>query len=258
MIKDSLYFEFDNQLSSDFQIINCNLSSGMLEEPFSADREIIETKIRGRNKPYFQNIEEKPLEFNLNFAFETGWTEASLQAVKRWLLKPYYAKLIFSEDPDRLYYGAFVSEPTISHNGRNQGYFTCKFRCDGSYAYSPVYVENYDYSASTPNYFEINNLGDIDCLPIIEITKIGAGGVSIFNLSNNNLEFGFTDLADQEAVEVDCLRRNIKSSLEASAPSIYRYDKLVNGYYMNLVYGLNRLRVEGKCLLVFRYEFRFH
>lgn len=257
MIKDSQWFEFNNQLSSDYKIINCNLSSGMLEEPFSAEREIVETKIRGRNKPYFQEIEEKPLEFNLNFAFETGWTEESLQAVKRWLLKPYYAKLIFSEDPDKIYYGIFVSEPTVSHNGCNQGYFTCNFRCDGSYIYSPIYVENFDFSANTPNYFEFNNLGDIDVLPIVEITKVGAGGVSIFNLSDGNREFGFLELANNEVVEIDCLRRNIKSSLEASAPSIYRYDKLINDYYMNLPYGKNRLKVEGNCLLVLKYEFKF-
>jgi predicted phage tail component-like protein len=258
MIKDSLWFEFNNELSSDYGIINCNLSSGMLEEPLMAESEIVETEIRGRDEPYLQEIKYKPLEFDVNFAFLDSWTEESLQKVKRWLRKPYYCKLRFSENPNRLYYGLFTGEPKINHNGINQGYFTWHFRCNSPYAYSPIYIDTYDFSASDINYFEFNNLGDIDCLPIVEITKVDAlGNISIFNLSNGNKEFGFSELALNEIVEVDCLRRNIKSSLEASAPSIYRYDKLV-GDYLNLLYGKNQLQVQGKCLLTIKYEFKFH
>jgi len=259
MIRASLWFEFDNQLSSDFQIINCNLSSGMMEEPLMAESIIVETEIRGRDEPYFQEIKQKPLAFDVSFAFENGWTEESLRKVKRWLRKSYYCKLRFSENPNRLYYGIFIGEPKLNHNGLNQGYFTWHFRCKGAYSFSPVYVNQYDFSVNDVNYFEFNNLGDVDVLPIIEITKVGAdGGISIFNLSDRNREFGFTTLINNEIVEVDCRRRDVVSSLSSSVPPIFRYDKLIDNNYLNLVYGMNRLKVQGKCKLVLRYEFKFH
>jgi len=231
----------------------------MLEEPLMAESEIIETEIRGRNEPYFQEIKYKPLEFDVNFAFEYGWTEESLQKVKRWLRKPYYCKLRFSENPNRLYYGCFTGEPKLNHNSRNEGYFTWHFRCKGSFAYSPVYIGNYDFSGIDVNYFEFNNLGDVDVLPIIEITKVsGDGGVSIFNLSDGNKEFGFTTLVNNEIATVDCRRKDIVSSLSSSVPPIFRYDKLIDNNYLNLVYGMNRLRVSGKCKICLKYEFKFH
>lgn len=257
MIKNSLWFEYDNENSSDYGIINCNLSTGLIEEPFVAQSEIVETEIRGKDKPYFQEIKQKPLEFDVNFAFENEWTEKSLQRVKRWLRKPYYCKLRFSERPDKIYYGIFVGEPILNHNGSNQGYFTWHFRCNSPYVYSPVYTDYYDFSESDVGYFEFNNLGDVNVLPIIEIKKIEKGKISIFNLSDSNKEFGFDTLEDDEIVEVNCKRQNIVSNLSTSPPLIYRYDNLINNYYMSLPYGVNRLKVEGKCFLTLKYEYKF-
>lgn len=257
MIKDSAYFEFDNEYSYDYDIINCNLSSGMTEEPFVAEVEIIETEIRGRDEPYFQEVKPKPLILDLVFAFKKGWTEESLQRVKRWLRKPYYAKMRFSENPDKIYYCILISDPQISHNGINQGYITCQFRCKSSYAHSHIYLESYDFSKESTNHFVFNNLGDVDVLPIITIKKLEKGKVSILNLSNGK-EFGFSELEDNEIVQIDCKRRNIESSLESTPPPIYRYDKLINNYYMSLPYGKNRLKVDGKCFLDMKYEFRFY
>lgn len=258
MIKNSIWFEYDNENSQDYGIINCNLSKGLMEEPLLAQSEIIETQIRGRVKPYFQEIKEKPLEFDVIFAFENGWTDESLRKVKRWLKKSYYSKLRFSENPERLYYGVFVGEPKLVHNGVNQGYFTWYFRCDSPYAYSPIYINHYDFSKNDINYFEFNNLGDIEVSPIIEITKINKGKISIFNLSDSNKEFGFIELENEETVIVDCERKEINSNLSTSPPFIYRYDNLINNYYMNIPLGVNYLKVEGKCLLTIKYEFKFY
>lgn len=258
MIKDSVWFEFNNQLSSDYGIINCNMSSGLMEESLMAEAEIIETEIRGRNEPYFQSVKYNPLILDLTFAFEDAWTDKQLQAVKRWLRQPYYCKMRFSKNPNEYYYCILVSEPVLMHTGTKRGYFTCQFRCKGSYKHSPIYVNTYNFSENDINYIDFENLGDTDILPIITVTKIDAGRLSIFNLSNENKEFGFTSLEDNEIIKIDCRRRSINSSLEKTYPPIYRYDKLIDNYYLSIPYGINKLKVEGKCHLEIKYEYKFY
>ena len=68
-----MYFSYAGKKSVDFGIINVNISSGMQEEPLVASRSIEEVSIRGRDRPYFQDIKKEPLQFKVSFAFEDVW-----------------------------------------------------------------------------------------------------------------------------------------------------------------------------------------
>jgi len=180
------------------KLLNVSLSSSLYEESFGSSREIQEIEIKGRDKPYFQRIKKSPLSFNLNFAFTETWDDDLIYNIKSWLLQDYYKPMVFSDNPEIIYYCVCVSEPKIIHNGLKQGYCSLEFRCDSSYKYSPQYVYSYDLSANSVDgtIITINNLGHENCFPILQITKVGDGSseadVSIVNLSNAGIETKFT------------------------------------------------------------------
>ena len=154
-IRDALYFSYAGIKSTEYDIYNINLNSGMMEEFFTSQKEIKEVKIQGRDKPYFQNIERQPLEFNVSFGFYDSWDEKKLREVGRWLTEQkYYQELYFSygenENPERIFYALQVGDSSLIHNGLKQGYVNLTFRCDGAYAYSP-YKMNKTYNWTYEN-----------------------------------------------------------------------------------------------------------
>lgn len=149
-IRSSEYFIFDGIPSNDFGIINVNISSGMQEEPFVAGREIREVSIRGNDRPYFQGVQRQPLQFNVSFAFEERWNKELISKVARWLTgHEYYKPLIFSDEPEKIYYAIFVDSPTLVHNCLSEGYINLTVRCDSPYVYSPLSLTKiYDWKES--------------------------------------------------------------------------------------------------------------
>lgn len=138
-IYDSAYFTFNSVRSKDLSMLNVTLDGSMQEEYLGASQSILEDKIKGRHKPYFQGIEKKPLELTVHFAFENGWTTEELRSIRRWLTEPsYYVPLTFSNDPEKIYYVLYIDDPYLLHNSASQGYVTLRFRCNDSYAYSPL------------------------------------------------------------------------------------------------------------------------
>ena len=267
MILSSEYFMYDGINSIDMKMMNVSMSTGLYEEPFSAPREIKEIKIRGRNKSYFQRIEKSPLTLNLNFAFTETWNDDLMHRVKSWLLRDYFKPMIFSQDLDKIYYCVCVSEPKTLHNGLKEGYCTLEFRCDSSYAYSPVYTFQYDLSVNSVNgtVVTINNLGNENAYPTVEFLKVGDGSgesnISVTNLSNSSIVSEFTvsqdsqitsGIVDDETVTVDSERQSISSSLSG----IYRYD-VFNGNYLYLVPGNNRLLIKGNAIFTIQTEYRY-
>jgi hypothetical protein len=104
-------------------------------------------------------------------------------------------------------------------------------------------------------YFEpiihYDNKGDINLRPEIWITKIGNGDLSIINTTKGNEEFKFTGLLDQETVYVNGDREQIETSLAAT----YRYENF-NDNYLELLPGVNVLRVIGNANIKFRHQFK--
>ncbi|WP_345595194.1 phage tail domain-containing protein, partial [Paenibacillus vulneris] len=89
-MKEGIDFCYDGLYSVDFGLINCKIDSGFFEEPFLSEREISEIKVRGNDKPYFQEVIRSPLEFSLTFAFEDYYDEKKIREIARWLDQPYY------------------------------------------------------------------------------------------------------------------------------------------------------------------------
>lgn len=252
-IRSSIYFLFDQQKSTDYGIINVNVSNGMYDEPFIATRNISEVKIRGKDKPFYTTITNDPLQFTLSFALQDAFDSNKLRQIARWLTTSYYKPLQFSDNLDRVYYAILTSDSHLIHTGTN-GYITVNFRCDSPYSYSPM-IESpvYDLSNNPANgtMITFSNLGDLSISPEVWIKKIGAGNVSIQNLSNAGSIFSFTGLSNLETIYVDNQNQLIQSDL---VPTTYRYGNFNNGY-MEIVYGNNTLLVTGACILSFKYQY---
>lgn len=254
MIYESETFNFDGKDSSEFGIRNVSVSGGMYNEPFVANRMIQETKIRGKDDPYFHGVKYDPLTFNLTFAFESQYSSQSIRDIATWLCQSHYKPLYFSENTDRIFYCIVEGDTQLIHNGLKQGYVTLNIRCNSPYSYSPIFNSaEYDMSANIAEgtVISFDNDGDVICKPEIWITKIGAGDVKIVNESNNDLNFEFTGLVDNEIVYVNSEREYITTNI----PDTYRYDNF-NNNYLEMITKVNNLRIYGNCKISFQYQFK--
>lgn len=225
----------------------------MQKEVFLANKTINEVKIKGNSRPYFQGLKSEPLSFQVSFAFNGQYDSNLLQDVKRWLSPLYYSELKFSDNLDRIYYAMPVEDSQLIHNCLKEGYVQINFRCADSFAYSIVYeTQIYNYSVNPfGTILEFVNNGDVEIKPILYITKVGAGDISIFNQTNGNLEFKFTGLNDQEELTV----YNDEEIIESST-GLYRYDNF-NDNYLNILRGTNNLNIVGTFTLKIKYQFKF-
>ena len=252
-ISESLYILFNNINSQDFDIINAHVdSSGLYQESLIPDRTITETRVRNNPIPFFQGIEESSRIIKCSLVFTETFDENKLRKVKRWLHTEFYVPLVFSSSPDHIYYALCSNASNLMHNGI-QGYIDVEFVCDSNFVYSPIYISDlYDLSTnpvSTTITFE--NLGDLDCQPILYLTKIGDGDISIINNSNGGETFTLTALTSNEELTIDNEHQDISTSI----PDIYRYDHH-NGIFLNMKRGVNNLNCFGTCKLQFKYQFK--
>ncbi|MEI7025781.1 phage tail domain-containing protein [Paenibacillus sp. y28] len=254
-IRSSQHFIFNGERSDAYGITNVNIDSGLSAEPFAAARTIKEQIIRGRDKPYFFGLQKSPLEFSVTFAFEHAWDSALLRRAAKWLTgQGYYAPLQFSDNLNVIYYCLVVDSPELVHNGLQSGYVTLKFRCNGPYAYSPVYTSallDYSANAAAGADYTFENLGDTECKPIVYIRKIGAGDdFKIINTSHGGQWCTVSGLLDNERLMIDFEQEIIETSI----PLTYRYDNF-EGHFLTMSQGANRLQIFGKCKLQWKYQF---
>ena len=261
IIRNSTNFILNGITNQELKIINCNINTGMHEEPFIYPRELLITQIKGRDESYLQYKRKNVLQFNVNFAFENTFTMNDLRKLARILDSEYYIPLQFMDESDditainKIYYIMLSDESTITHNCLNQGYVTLNFLSKSPYSYSSfMQSQLYDLSVNeTYTDIQFINHGDIECKPEIYIEKVANGDFSIINLSDSGREFKFTGLLDEEELEVS----NEYEIINTSLVNTFRYDNH-NGNFLNMPYGVNYLRVIGTAKFYFKYQYKYY
>jgi len=248
---ESVDITFDGVHSSQLDLTQVYVESGLFEEVFTANREIKEVKIAGRARPYFQGVDLSPLEFSVKIYFEEGFTSQTVREVARWLIKDHYLPLTFDSNPERIFYAMFIGDSRLIHNGCEEGYITLNVRCNSPYSYSN-FKDSDEFHIDGEQMIEIINDGDLPLKPEIEIYKIGRGSIWINNFSRRDDPFEFDILEDGETIYIDNEEEFIKSDI-ANTP---RYDNF-NDSFLVLDRGVNRLLVKGSCILRVRYQFEF-
>lgn len=253
MIKSSEQFIFNNHNSSDYNIFNISIQEGLYEEPFLPSTEIVEIYIKYKDSPYFQRKKNHPLEFTVNFGFADAWDKSALSELARIFMVDFYAPLIFSEDPDKIYYVLPIGDIKITHQG-TIGYITMQFRCAYPYALSPTYSSPlYDYSNNTSSGTQLTfvNNGDLSLFPILNVQIINGDSFSIQNLNNNNQIISFSGLTISENLVIDCENEDISTD----QPLTYRYSNM-SGDFLELLRGVNNLLIKGNIKFQFIYEYK--
>lgn len=250
-IKDKIRFNYDGVWSDTLGLMHVVLDSSLFEEPFGASREIIETEVRGRNKPLLHDVVESPLQFDMTIAFKNDFDDSTIDYIIRWLFGKVYKPLYFEGAEDKVFMCMPVDSPTIFHTGTKKGFFTITMRCDSSNLYSQTITTPLETVTGTKT-ITINNDGHYDIYPEISILKNGAGHITIENLSDGGSIFEIRDLTNQEDIYIDCE----KEIIETDIVGVYRYENII-GEFTRLLYGENKLKITGDCTIQFRYKNKY-
>lgn len=247
-VRSDLHFVYNGIHSRDMGVVQVATDEGLLHDRFLATKTIIEERIRGRDKPYLMGVEYESFRFPLRLYFQNGFDSEVLGEVSRWFEVDYFKPFYFEGNPEKIYFCMIDGETNLIHNGNGEGYIELEMVCDSPYAYTPIYTSNI-YEVDGEQEIEFLNYGDMVCKPVLTLEMVGDGAVSIINLSNAGKGFTIANLVQGEVLEIDCEQEQIESNYS------HRYDDF-EGEFLELVTGVNRLKVQGNCKLQFKYRFR--
>jgi phage-related protein len=248
-------FYFNGEYSTVKGIFHASNADGMITENFLPSREVNQQYIKGKKKGYFQGMKRSPFSFVLNITSKEAWTRQKIDDIARWLDVEYYKEFYFIEEPNRRFFCMPMGEIEFTHNGINYGYITVEMTCNSPFAFSPKYqTGDYDYSNNTLSglTLDFTNSGHFDLYPILRITKVGDGDISIVNETDDGRIFEIRNLFDGEEIFVD----NQKKEIVSDITGVYRYDDH-NGNWLKLIEGDNTLRTYGDCIISFEYRFNY-
>lgn len=249
-------FSFNAVDSSTYGIINAKVSDTNSPDPFLlSDRRIIEQRIRGKSSPYFIEIEENPISFNMELCLkDTFEPETDINPLTRWLKTDYYAPMCFYDDSSSLvnkyYYVLLIDVSNIYYYGKN-GYISANFRLRDPFCLSAPITS---ITHTSPTTITITNPGDMTIYPELYITKtVSNGNISIKNTSNSDQELTFTNIDLDEVLYVNCSTQYISTDKVAT----YRYDKN-NDVFTEFLVGDNILEMTGTFDITFKYSYRYN
>ena len=242
-------FTFAGVNSEEYDLLNFSTSSGGLNtDSFVGSRVIIEEKIQGRDAPYFYNVERNPMSFKVKFGFAGNREieESELDDITDWFIQDTYQPLVFSDNPDKIYYVIFDGIPNFVHNGAKSGYFTLNAR--SLYPY-PVINDTQTgiHTIVTSDQINVKNSGKVTVVPNINITIASSGNnvINIYNLSNGTeleVEGAFDDV-----IEIDGFNRiatNVTDDIQIR----------LNERWLKLDKGDNDLVITGDCDIDFNFK----
>lgn len=249
-MRHSMNFNFDGISSRDMGISKINRSGSLFDDQLVSEKIIIEEKIEGRDSPYFYGVEYSPISFPLSIYFDENLSNEKTREVLRWLNQDTYKPFYMEDAPERIWYVMIINDISSIHNGIRSGYMELELRTDSSRTKTPYVLSDVYRLRGNANgtIIDLINKGDFDCYPHIHIKKSGDGNLAISNLSNDSGEMTIKNLKDEEEVYIDCENKEIEST------ETHRYDDL-EGKYLILRRGFNRIKIVGNCNIQFETEF---
>lgn len=261
---ESMYFIFDGVKSSDMDLYIMRIEhSGFVETPYWGETNVHEEKSRKRLTPYFYGIDREPIEFTVQFVLvdkhmqPKKWTPQERYKIANWLIHDTYKEFQTSDDLGKRYNAIVVSNTDLNLIN-TEGYIEVTFRTNSPFAWSPIYIDSFDLSNNTTTQIiQLENKSNVLKYynPKIEIELVGdTTSFQLKNLSNNGMTMKFESLLPNEIISIDCENRIIKSNLFGSNP-FSKFNIDMKRYWMDLVYGVNRIEVQGAIKLYVKSQY---
>jgi phage-related protein len=248
-------FYFNGEFSVSKDIFNANVGDSLYEQPIFGERTPTIEMIKNQPKGYLLNLARTPVKFSLKIGTNTDWTREKLDDIISWLDVTYFKEFYFVDQADRRFYVMPNGSPTFSHNGSGQGFIVVEMQSSSPFSFSERFTTgNYDLTVNPVDgtVIDFPNSGHFNLYPMMRITKIGAGTVSIKNETNLGKIFELRNLLDGEGIFINNETKEIISDIGGT----YHYDDH-NGVWLELLKGNNSLRIYGNCLIEFEYRFRY-
>lgn len=250
----SEHFIFNGIHSADMEQYLVRTKSGAIPSPYFGGQNIQESYLKGKLTPYHFNTTLNPIKFTIEISpLEKEWTPQRKNELGKWLLHDTYKSFQTADDLGKYYYAIVTGMPQFELYG-NKGFIPITFRTNSAFAWSPIYIEHFDLSENIESQIiTLNNLSNINkkYRPKFEFKLIGGEtNVKFKNLSNNGQITEFSDLLTTETISIDFENEIIESSLLMSNP----FSKF-NKNWLELVYGVNQIEVNGKIKLWVKSQF---
>ncbi|WIV10546.1 phage tail domain-containing protein [Proteiniborus sp. MB09-C3] len=251
---ESPYFIFDGIKSSDMGLYIIELEPGRSLTPYWGSQSVIERNSRRKITTNLIGINRYPIEFNVKFSLlKNQWTTQKRNEIARWLLHDTYKEFQTCDDLGKYFYAICNSSSDLNLI-HNRGYFELTFRTNSQFAWSPIYISEFDLSDNvSTKIIEVENKSNVVkyFYPKLQFSlKNNTTNFSIRNLSNGGKVFSFENLNPNETVGVDNEEKIVLSDNPMSNP----FSKF-NRNWLALVQGVNYLEITGQCDLKFKQRF---
>lgn len=258
---EAQYFIFDGIRSVDMDIHIVRIGeSGHVQSPYWGSRSVEEHgRVSKRNTSYHYGVSKDPIVFTVQLALldrhnnPRTWTPEERFKIAKWLVHDDYKEFQASDDLGKIYYAMCVEDSNLFLIN-SKGYVEITFTTNSPYAWSPLYIDTFDLSNNEEREtIIIKNRSNVDnrYMPKIEIELIEGEEFTLTNLSNKGKKFKFTDLKEGEVISVDNENRMVYSSRQININPFKNF----NRGWLELVYGSNRIEVEGKCKIRIKMQF---
>ncbi|UNC92705.1 phage tail domain-containing protein [Candidatus Contubernalis alkaliaceticus] len=291
---DNTNFIFNGIASEEYGLSIVKLESGFYPSPYISGQQIIEDSVPSKHLNYFYGTKKEPLIFDVTFSLDEEFTPEKKYEIAKWLIHEDYKPFQTLDDLEKIYYVIAINQSDFYSAGNGQGYFTLTFQTDAPWAWSPVFEEEFDFSeidSSNKVYFadtevDLNHELDLDTefdeendaveffdtifdtesfalmelenksniskqyYPEIQI-EAKETEIELINLTNEDQLFKFEAIEVDENIYVDNENQKIISDKESVLSRLGNFNK----GWLELVPGVNQIKVNKKCKVKIRYQF---
>lgn len=264
---ESIHFIFNGIHSETMNQYLIKMDTGGIASPFFGGQQLQEQRIGSRLLPYHYGTIKEPITFTIEISpLDREWTPQRRYEIGKWLIHDTYKEFQTSDDLGKIYY-AVVTEAAGFELFTGKGFIPFTFRTNSPYAWSRPYIDEFDLTSNTSTLYggtkktiiELENRSNINVnfKPVIEINLINDNSVILKNLSNGGKEFRFDEIVPMRPNEAS----NIILSVDNEREIIISDRNTLNPFatfnrgWLELVYGINRIEVTGKCKIRTKMQF---